>query len=284
MPQQIIAIDSQKLNAIQACARKYDLSFNQHLEPVEKAEALEKGDLMHKMMQYYYRLVQHRTRWSQNGHSHEDIINIVLRIADHFAAKMDLDLDECEQMKKAFTEYARYYEDEMVTVLAVEEVGSKVLYEDEDLKIIYETKIDLVIALKNLPVIWVDHKTSSRRREPSILSNQFMGYTWMLGTNNGIVNKIGLQKTLKPNEKFQRATLSFPNDVIAEWRENSVWWIKMLCFHYTANFWPPNFTSCDKYSGCIFKGICESERAARQFRKVRDFAVRETPWDPGEDL
>lgn len=43
-----VAVDSQILNTLCACPRKADLEFLKNWRPTEKAEALEKGDLMHR--------------------------------------------------------------------------------------------------------------------------------------------------------------------------------------------------------------------------------------------
>src|SRR5271170_4124252 len=52
--QRILSIDSQILNSIQSCARKTKYSFEMNLKTPDKAEALERGDLMHKMLEIYY--------------------------------------------------------------------------------------------------------------------------------------------------------------------------------------------------------------------------------------
>lgn len=281
--QTVVAVDSQKLNHIQLCARKFDFTFLQDLEPVSKAEALERGDLLHKMLQTYYTLCKSRSRWAQNGHSHEDILNICKKVGDHHAVGMELDLEECDIVKNTFTDYCRFFADERLDIIAVEQVGSRVLHEDEELKIIYETRIDLVVRVSGMLIPW-DHKSSQKRQEVISISNQFIGYCWMLGSHNIIINKVGFQKTLPAREKFIRTTLSYPTDVIEEWRESVVWWVKLAVFYMKSNFFPPNYTSCDKWGGCIFRHICETERKMRGFKILRDFNVRKEPWDVGRKL
>src|SRR5579862_2403867 len=55
--QKIIDIDSQILSSIQNCARKTELHFIKHIEPEIKAEALEKGELIHIPLEIYYSLL-----------------------------------------------------------------------------------------------------------------------------------------------------------------------------------------------------------------------------------
>ena len=39
-----------------------------------------------------------------------------------------------------------------------------------------------------------------------------------------------------------------------------------------------NFTSCDKYTGCVYKDICEATPESRDHRIERDFKIGQ-PWD-----
>jgi hypothetical protein len=55
--QKILSIDATILNSIQSCARKTDYSFIQNIRLPNKSEALERGDLMHKMLEPYYSLI-----------------------------------------------------------------------------------------------------------------------------------------------------------------------------------------------------------------------------------
>jgi len=283
MDKTIIAIDSTKLNVLQLCARKYDWVFNGTFSPLSKPDYLERGDLMHKMLAPYYVMRRYRSRWAQNNRTHEDIIKICLRIGEHFAIKMQLHPDDVQDTMYQFGEYCKHYEhDGWDRILAVEQPGSFVLYEDDKLCIIYDMKPDLVLQLDN-GIIPVDHKTAKQRKEPSRLANQFIGYCYGLGGNNIVVNKIGFQKTLKPNERFQRYTLSYPDDVLQEWKDNTVWWIKLLLQHIEQDYWPANFTSCDKWAGCVFANVCIKERIARDFELKRSFEVSGT-WDVGRGL
>lgn len=284
MDKLIVAIDSTKLNALQLCARKYDLVFNNALSPLSKPEHLERGDLMHKTLQYYYVLRKYRTRWAQNNRTHADIVKICLKIGEHYAIKLQLDPEEVGAVLFQFTEYCEHYEhDGWDRIISVEQIGSFVLYEDNEIVIIYDMKMDLVLQLDNNLIIPVDHKTVKQRKPPEQLSNQFIGYCYGLGVNNVMINRIGFQKTLKREERFQRFTLSYPNAVLEEWRNNTIWWIKQLLNHIDTDFYPANFTSCDKWGGCVFQTACGKEPIARDVELLRSFDVAEH-WDVGRSL
>lgn len=283
MDKLIVAVDSTKLNTLQLCARKHNWVFNNAVSPLAKPDYLERGSLIHHMMQVYYVLRKYRTRWQQNHRTHEDIINICIRVGEYFAIKMQLEVEEVTSIIFQFQEYCRFYEhDGWDNIVSVEQSGSLLLHEDEKIIILWDIKPDLVLQLSN-GLIAVDHKTAKQRKEPAKIANQFMGYCWALGINNICVNKIGFQKTLKPQERFNRYTLSYANDVLEEWKDNTVWWIKQLLSHVDADYWPANFTSCDKYAGCVFQSVCVKERVAREYELMKSFEISDH-WDVGRNL
>lgn len=312
----IIEIDSQILNSIQNCALKHDYQFIQNLSPEAKAAPLEKGDLLHKVLELYDGLlgkVHNITSdtWvmlyeqdffkefiNKLSHDKQDIISFCLTAGNFFASKMAIDSETAANVLYQFKEYCQYYNNDPWLTLAVEEVGSKVLFENSELKIIYSGKIDRLVEQGSIRAP-MDHKSSERRGDVSSMSNQFIGYCFLLGTNHIIIDKIGFQKTLKPNERFQRFILNIDDGRIAEWVLNAT---KIIILHLATNEHDTmeamnyfsmylnlkdspimNLTSCDKYSGCIYRNICESNPEGREWTKERDFVVRES-WDVGSIL
>jgi hypothetical protein len=281
---EIMVVDSQRLNMIQNCAYKYNLTFNHNYVPLEKAEPLERGSLIHHMLEPYYKLRMWRGRWSGNKHSLQDIVKICIRIGEWHADKMALGIEEIDDTIRVFKQYVDYYQNEPHETLAVEQVGSKIMYEDDEFILLYETKIDWIFRLTHVPLMPCDHKSSGRRGPVHDLSNQFMGYCWMLGVNNIMINKVGFQTTVLPKDKFQRPIVSYPTPVIEAWKTNSIWWVKMLRFHMRTNGWPQNLTSCDKYSGCIFQEVCLSTPETRLYKIHQMFEKSEETWDVGAKL
>lgn len=288
----ILNIDSQILNMMQLCARKAQYSFIYNLQPHEKEEALEKGDLMHKMLEVYYsmKLDAGANRGSaiwmelreQGIHPIGDAIGRAIEAGLYFASSMSIPSEVSEEVIDQFRAYTEYYQHDEWHPLAVEEVGSKIIYEANDTRIVYNFKMDLV-AEKGRIVAPFDHKTGSRRQEPSSMSNQFIGYCYGLGVDNIIVNKIGFQKTLKPAERFQRYVLTISQDRIKEWLDNAVYWTLQYAKFVEDNYFPMNLTSCDKYSGCIFRRICETDPDNRGWKLERDFKTVEE-WDVARSL
>lgn len=296
MTQKILSIDGQVLNTYQLCARRMKYAFIDNVHPEQKAEALESGDLMHKMLEVYYSLqlddfdfqtetwhtIKEAGLIPPTSREFYSIKDFAIKCGRFFGINMNIQVEDVEEVIHHFFEYTDYFQHDTWHPLAVEEVGSKVLFEDERIKIIYNFKIDL-IAEQGRIIAPFDHKTSRRRSEASSLSNQFIGYCYGLGLNNLVVNKIGFQKTLSPQQRFNRSILTIDDDRIKEWVVNTVHWCARIIESELTNEYDMNLTSCDKYSGCIFARLCESDPASRFFKIERDFKIGDD-WDVAKHL
>ncbi len=283
MPKKIIAIDSQKLDGAQSCAYFYKLKFINHLTPKETPDYFEKGSLLHHGLDVFYNLKKNRSRWLQNNKNYSNAVNSCIIAMRHKAVSMNLQAEDIEKMIDAFIQYTDFWENDDWSdnsIFSIENAGSKVIYDSEDLCILYEVKIDLILKKSNGTLLAVDHKSVSSRREPNELSNQFKGYCWFLDSHSIIINDIGLQKTLKPSDKFKRHVIQYSQATLDEWRENTIFWIKLMLGLIEADKFPRNFTSCDKYSGCQFKELCKKDPEVREFEIDRLYDVK--PWDVGQ--
>jgi hypothetical protein len=285
----IINFDATMLNTIQNCFRKAQYSLIYNLTPHEREESLEKGDLIHKMLEVYYSMLGPQdydtTVWKElkqagidpEGNPGERAIE-----AGIYSTKLQIPLDVSEEVIKHFKDYIEYYRYDEWHPLHVEEVGSKVIYESQDLQMIYNYKIDLIAEKGNI-IAPFDHKSGRHRRDPSSISNQFIGYCYALDTNYIVMNKIGFQKTLAPSERFQRFIFNIDDNRIKEWRANAIWWMRLYSECIEDDIYPMNLTSCDKYSGCIFRKICEADPENRDYKMARDFSTVER-WDVAKTL
>src|SRR6266849_5765959 len=112
MSQKIVAIDSQKLDAIQSCMYYYNLKFMKHLQPLSVADYMERGSLIHVMLASYYNLKKYRRRWNQNSKTHSDIVEICISIGRNSANKMELAISDVEKTITAFREYTEFWEND----------------------------------------------------------------------------------------------------------------------------------------------------------------------------
>jgi len=209
-------------------------------------------------------------------------ITLCKEIGRFWATKMDADPLELEEVIYQFEEYCKFYKNDIWKIKAVEEVGMRILHEDEEFKIVYVCKTDLIAEHVSLFAPW-DHKTGERNQTPHNTSNQFRGTCFVLGVNVMIINKIGFQKTLSPAERFLRYPLEISNSLIEEWRQDTIYWAKVLDFYMTNDYWPRNYTGCDKYSGCLYRSLCEKSPEYRLNTEEMLYHIGES-WDVSKVL
>lgn len=225
------------------------------------------------------------------GLTNKQAIEAAVAIGRNASFEMEIDPQDREETIRQFVEYAIHFAGDGWMPLEIETSFSKVLYSEPDvlndngevikegITIVMEGVVDLYADAPHLGKIVVDHKTTKRRETPSDLSNQFMNYSWAMETRNVYVNRIGFQKTLAPSVRFQRISLSYSTPRIQEWRYWTIYWAKLYQFYLDNGVWPPNWTSCDKYDGCIYKPVCEAIPEAREDR-IAVLYRKGDPWSP----
>lgn len=265
----VITVSANSLN-LSACMRKYKFAKLMSRETMERAPSLDKGDLVHHMLEHYYKGV---IKKRELGLSHADLIDLAVTKGRERATESDLSIQDSEQCVQTVKQYCIYYKDDPWVPVEVEAPFSYILYEDDDVRIVFEGKIDLVCTnpLQNNMRLVIDHKTGSRNTTPSGLSNQFMGYCVVNGITMAILNRVGFQKTLPPEKKFVRHILPYNKRVLDEWREWTIWRSLFVMGCVEENSFPPDFTKCDEYSGCQFKDVCLAPPDTRDDMLMRFF-------------
>lgn len=294
-----IFADSQILTCVQSCPYQTFLRFEKSLQLPNKPEPLERGDLLHRLLEIYYGLMGHccdfnNEMWKdikeqgfkipdyENDNAKTRVRNkeFALSYGNYFAGK--LEMEDTAEVLFQFNEYCNHYIEDAWIPLAVEKTGSKVLYDSPELCIVYTFKIDLIAQFCDEIVPW-DHKTRRKRTIPIDLNNQFMGYAFGLAKTKLMENVIGFQKTLSPNERFQRFKHTYTEPRLNEWIKNSIYWLLQYNNYKESGYWPQNFTSCDKFSGCNFISLCKTNRDDRDWKAERDYIIGDK-WDPTKDL
>lgn len=273
--QVIVKVDSQILNAIDLCPKRYEYEHVKHMRPLKKAPALEKGGVMHTMLAHYYR----QKMIGRIPSEHNEVVNESIMLGRIECAQSSIDLKEFEEEDLViFRAYVLAKQYDGWIVKAVEQPFTSKLYEDPELMILYEGIVDAVVEEPKGEEVTVDHKTESRRSTPFALSNQFQGYFWAL--NRPVcINKVGYQTSLADKERFRRIYLRYSPEIIEEWKADAIASIKRaIGWHQTSTF-ERNRTSCDKYSGCIFQRVCSAEPSVREY-KLEAYFYKDKPWDP----
>jgi hypothetical protein len=244
-----------------------------------KAESLQKGELVHYMLQEYY------TEKIKPEFDHDAVVKLVLEKGAEYAVRDDFTLtsEEIAFERDIFQRYCNYYRGELWKPLHVEVPFSKVLYsqpddgDNEGITVLYEGKVDLIVDPNGSgeEILIIDHKTFSRSGPVSSLSNQFMGYAWAFKTKNVGVNRIGLQLSGSDEKRFQRSLASYYQSRIDEWKYWATYTTLEFIRNHDIGVYPPNLTSCDKFNGCTFRSVCSSDPQIRDWKLQTQFRKRD---------
>ena len=304
-PKKNVILDATSLSSLMSCGRYHDLRFNHRFTSIKgKSNFLEIGSLIHKILEVYYR---HRI----NGFPRETSINTALAAGQlyingcAYCADGTVAKPECKHTPEEYPgihnspensegyktgwkfalktceEYFEMYKNDAFIPLSVEDVRGKVLYEDDDIRVLWKAKFDLVVDTNQIGIVSMDHKTFKQRRDKSTLSNQFLGQCMILDSRNVIVNKIGLQSTLKIADRLTREVVSFSSDRLIEWQSEILPYYAYKYVEFTeSGYWPPDYTHCDTMFGpCAFKDVCQADRNMREEELRLNFQLAPV-WDP----
>lgn len=78
--------------------------------------------------------------------------------------------------------------------------------------------------------------------------------------------------------RFQRSQIGRTPAQLEEWLNDSLYFIKLNEGYVKANYWPQNDTSCEKYGGCPYRGICSVSPEVRP--KLLEGLFQKRSWDP----
>lgn len=269
-----IILSPNSLNDIQLCARKFYFSKVLGKTPIAKPAPLEKGDLLHQMLEAYY-------KGRMAGEGGLTLVDKAIDVGRRLAVTLDLPVSESERIIQVFREYCVHQSGETWIPLAVEEPFSREIYFRPDVKgregirVLLEGRIDLKVLIPsdNITVI-VDHKSRERNKESIKLSNQNFGYAWVHDIDRVMMNYIGFQKSLKPHERFVRVLHTYSKAERESWRNETIFWFNYIEQLTDAGVYPANFTSCDKFSGCIYREVCSAAPERRESKLAEQFTDR----------
>lgn len=297
-----LVFDSQLMSTLMSCGRLTDNRFNKQLQGIGgKANSLECGSIFHAWAEFFYKALKdgkNRNDAIDAGfkaaklyiHGCEPCKNNICQIhkgQDYTGVTNTPELPEKNRTSwmvvlKTIMEYVDFYQNDSFKVIDVEHVRGAIIYEDSDIQVLWKAKFDLIVETNQIAP-W-DHKTSGQRRPSLSLNNQFMGQVVLCEGHNMVVNKVGFQTSLKPSEKFERVMMSYSSSRLEEWRKEIVpyWAYKYIEYNKTG-YWPPNFTHCEnKYSVCMFKEACETDKSLREQTLKLNF-VKGKVWDIRND-
>jgi PD-(D/E)XK nuclease superfamily len=305
VPKKNIIMDATTLSSLMSCARYHDIRFNHRLVSMRgKSNSLEVGSLIHKVLEVFY---QHQIDGFPRTTSIGNALTagqLFITGCPHCADGLN-DSPECKHEAGEYPgvtntpaenerniigwkfaiqtceQYFEFYKNDSFIPLAAEVVKGDVIYEDDEIRVMWKAKFDLIIDTNQIGIISMDHKTFKQRRDKSTLSNQFLGHAVLLKSQNVMVNKIGLQTSLKINERLTREPVSLSSDRILEWQGEIVPYYAYKYIQFTeSGYWPPDYTHCDNMFGaCMYKPVCEADRGMRA--EILRLEFQKAPvWDP----
>lgn len=186
-------------------------------------------------------------------------------------------LETCEQ-------YFDFWKNDSWIPLEVEVTKGEVLYEDDEIRILWKVKIDKMVDT-NQGIFPSDYKTMKQNRNTISLNNQFKGQCLVTKTRQVWIDKIGFQTTLGASEKFKRVPISYSADQLLEWQSMELpFYAKMMLMYNETGYWPPNYTHCEnKYGMCQFyEDVCRADRGMREENLKMHFKIGKK-WDIGDE-
>jgi hypothetical protein len=271
-----ILMDMSMYDMFLLCPERFKNRYKLHKELPQKAKPLDRGTLIHVGQEFYYEGVK-------AGKKFEDrVAESLMKMKEAYVISSDIPKEEFNFLLDTMEENWDHwrFQDESLVIHEVEKSFIKVIYEDEEIRIALSGKIDLFVSDNKDEFYPIDHKSMERNRETLRLSNQFRCYCYATGSKYLLVNKVGLQKSLKPHEKFLRVPITYDDLMLEQWKDNVI----LNIMHYleceATGKWPMNETSCDKFNRkCEYYEVCESSgMEAKQFKILNNY-ITVDPWD-----
>lgn len=269
------------LDTFLSCPTKFNNRFNKNKVTLIKAKPLDTGGIIHLGLETYYKNLKMGSPFAYSL----DAGLVAARV--ELSSNSDLSTAEGSRCLEVIEENLHFWRvaDTQFQIVEVERSFVYVLYEDETFRILMMGKIDLLISDNQYTNLPVDHKTFSRDFPVHRKTNQFCNYSNALKSNFLLVNRVGLQTSIKPKDKYKRVILSYDSLFHEQWRNNVIKW----CMHYhdcvESNDWPMNDTSCDKYNRlCEYYEVCDTSGEANKEYKLNTNFKTDTPWDVGKIL
>lgn len=276
IPKKNIILDSQILSSLMSCPRLCDYRFNHNLVSIQgKSKSLIMGSIVHQFLETYYKSIINGISKSQSeGLAHTSALEYI-----ESEEARGIEPADAEWAVQTSHQYLEFYKNDYWVPLEIECVKGEVLYEDDEVRVMWKAKFDAIFDT-NQGIFPVDHKTMSQRRDTLTLNNQFIGQCILAKTRLMFVDKIGFQKSLKPEERFTRPPVNYSLDRLSEWQTVILpYYAKFYLMYAESEYWPPNFTHCEnKYGFCQFKSACEADRGMREEVLGNEFVVGK-PWD-----
>lgn len=267
---QTILISGSQLDYIQTCPRlHYYRNILRIFSIEDKSEPLQKGDLIHYLLELHYKSIMAGELLSL-----ENIANLGL----NKATELSLSLEDTQKVIHLYEEYRDFYP--VGNDWLPEEVEvpfAKVVYEDDDLRIIDEGKIDLLAKNNKLSLsLVIDHKYSSHNSQVVERETQNLNYCLVTGRRDFIINQLGDQKSLDVEKRMLRPYFCYGEHEIEEFRNDLIYWtLEIVRNHARAlanDYIPANRKSCFSFfKKCAYYDLCQTTPDNFEYKVKSEF-------------
>jgi len=263
-----ILLSSDKLNNAQICPKLYNYIHEIQKVPPTKEEYFQEGELFHYVLAEYYTHIMK---------SEEVNRELLLILAQNYAAeKLELSSEALSDAIADINMYFDWYISGKETwLIEAEEPFAKVLYEDSDVRIVIQGKCDLKVRTNNGkgPLAIVDHKYEASFRRAKERDNQPLCYSWAFESRDFVYNRIGKQKSYKPEDRLKRDYVCYAQHQIDEWKESAIYTALEILKFSESNYWPSRFSGCNIYGKrCTYHDICNTSPSNRDYKLSMLFA------------
>src|SRR5580765_1554366 len=154
-----VILDATVLSTLMSCARLTDFRFNHNFMSLHgKSSSLEMGLIVHVILDNFNKLMI-------GGKSRAQAIILATEKGEEFANAeiKNVSPDDMNLVFDTMTQYFDYWKNDFWIPLQSEIVKSAVIYEDDEIRIMWKAKIDLIVDT-NQGIFSEDHKTMKQRR------------------------------------------------------------------------------------------------------------------------
>jgi hypothetical protein len=309
-PKKNVIFDATLVNGL-ACPRFFDLRYNRLLQQrTGKSNSLECGSIVHTVLEVYFNS-------TIAGIKKSDAIQYGLTAGQQYIAGCihctdfqptdSILVPSCghkinqypgvhntppdnegysigwKWVLETMEQYFEYYKNDFWVPLEVEIVKREVIYEDDNIRVMWKAKLDTLMDTLQA-ILPMDHKTMKQNRDTVDLNIQFMGQAFLAKSRHVVVNKIGFQKSLKPEQKFLRPIITYTADRLLEWQSEIIPSYAYRILGYSeSEYWPPDYSRCEgKFGNCVFMDCCKLDRNMREQELNINF-ITGPKWDVRND-
>ena len=268
----IVTISPSEAEVLLRCETEHHYQYDEGFQAQSRNEGQDKGTLVHELTKVYYRRKLAILKKEDPGPPLDEQLT-AMRLK--MVPKLGLGPDDIQHVNKTVQEYFTFYQDEGWEPRAVEEWFHYPLFESDRTIYILYGKMDIIVFVpRKDKLMVVDTKSGARIYQSSPLDVQPMAYCLGSGITTFCRNNIGLQKSLKIEERFTRPIWPYDPEQLEEFRVNLCNKLLLYEVNTALGRYPMNNSACMRnFRKCDFHDVCYALPSNRN-RRLNAFFTR----------